>query len=383
MVYPSARKNNFSFFLFCVLFFSQISADIDPLPSWNEGIAKNKIIEFIKDTTEKGSQNYIPTEERIATFDQDGTLWVEQPMYTQFLFAIDRIKQLAPEHPEWKSQEPFASILAGNQEAMSKFTEEDVENIVAVTHSGMTIDAFHELVREWLKTAVHPRFKKPFTDLVYQPMLELLQLFRDKGFKTYIVSGGGQEFIRAFAEKVYKVPPEQVIGTTGKVNYEYRNGQPVLLKQPKLLFVGDITTFCSSGFTWLACPQLLLPILNSRMIQQDIAFNEIKATEASYAYQKTVLNALEESENALASFHAEMERSYCLTKAQDASKEAYELTHELYEKGFKDYVQVLVNQRSFLEAQEASLQSHVQLLIHYVSLYKTLGGGWEYSCCEY
>jgi len=211
----------------------------DPLPSWNDGAAKKTIIAFVKETTEQGNPKFVPVEERIATFDQDGTLWVEQPIYSQVFFAIDRLKALAPEHPEWKDKEPYKTVISGDQAALAKLNEHDIVQIVAVTHSGMSLNDYHQKVHDWLQTAVHPKFNKPFTQLVYQPMLEVMQLMRKNGFKTYIVSGGGQEFIRVYADKVYGVPSEQVIGTAGKVKYDYQNGHPVLIKLPEILFVDD------------------------------------------------------------------------------------------------------------------------------------------------
>jgi phosphoglycolate phosphatase-like HAD superfamily hydrolase len=211
----------------------------DPLPSWNEGVAKSAILQFVQDVTEEGSANFVPPEKRIATFDQDGTLWVEQPMYAQGFFAFERIHALAPEHPEWKEQEPFKAILNDNKEAMSNFSESNIAEILAATHAGMTVEDFIKTVQAWLSTATHPRFKKPFTQLIYQPMLEVIQLFEANGFTNYIVSGGGQEFIRVYAEPVYGIPVERIIGTAAKVNYELRQDRPVLIKLPQILFIDD------------------------------------------------------------------------------------------------------------------------------------------------
>ncbi|MBA3238997.1 MAG: haloacid dehalogenase-like hydrolase [Parachlamydiaceae bacterium] len=226
-------------FLLPIFHFAFICAETDPLPSWNEGPAKSALLKFIKDTTEEKSQAYVPPEKRYAAFDQDGTLWVEQPFYVQLFFTIDRIKSLAVDHPEWQVEEPFKSILEGNQEVLSQLTEPYLEKIISVTHSGMTVDAFHEIVRRWIHTAIHPKFKVPFTALVYQPMLEVLQFFSDHGYKNYIFSGGGQEFIRAYASEVYKIPPERIVGSTAKVKYTYKDGNPTLVKQPDLLFIDD------------------------------------------------------------------------------------------------------------------------------------------------
>jgi phosphoglycolate phosphatase-like HAD superfamily hydrolase len=211
----------------------------DPLPSWNDGRAKQSIVDFVREATSKGGARFVAPEDRIVTIDNDGTLWVEQPIYTQMTFAIERVKALAPEHPEWKEQEPFRSILAGNREALEKLGPPDFERVVAATHSGMTTDEFSLLVKSWLAKAEHPRFKKHYTDLVYQPMLELMGFLRSAGFKTYIVTGGGQDFVRTFSARVYGIPVEQVIGTPGKVKYELKDGEPALVKLPDVLFVDD------------------------------------------------------------------------------------------------------------------------------------------------
>ena len=214
----------------------------DPLASWNEGPAKQAIADFVRATTEKASSKFVPPEKRIATFDNDGTLWVEQPMYTQVVFAMDRIAAMAPGHPEWKTQEPFKSILARDREAMEKFSLQDLSKILAVSHSGMTVEAFEGIVKDWFATARHPRFKRPYADLAYQPMLELMQYMRASGFKTYIVTGGGQEFVRTFAESTYGIPPEQVMGTAAKAKYEYdKAGKPMLVKLPEVLLIDDKT----------------------------------------------------------------------------------------------------------------------------------------------
>lgn len=227
--------------LIFILFFttSILSADLDPLPSWNKGKAKTKILDFIRESTKVGGPNFIPEEDRIATFDQDGTLWVEQPAYTEWVYALDSVRLLAPRHPEWKSKEPFMSILAGNEDKLRHLAPQEIAEIIAVTHSGMSVDAYIRVVSSWLATALHPRYKKHYTDLIYQPMLEVIRLFNANGFKTYIVSGGGQEFIRVYSKQVYDIPVERVIGTTGKVEYEYNNGKPYLLKLPQMLYVDD------------------------------------------------------------------------------------------------------------------------------------------------
>lgn len=222
-----------------LLLAAQAAASADPLPSWNDGAAKSAVIDFVSRATKEGGKDFVPPEQRIATFDQDGTLWVEQPLYTQVMFALDRVKALAPKHPDWKEKEPFKAILSGNREAMAKFTIQELELIVAETHTGMTIDDFNAIVKDWLATAKHPKFKRPYTECVYQPMLEVMKHLRANGFKTYIVSGGGQEFIRVYAEAVYSVPPEQVIGSAGQTKFEMKDGKAVLVKLPKLLLLDD------------------------------------------------------------------------------------------------------------------------------------------------
>ena len=208
-------------------------AQTDPLPSWNEGPAKEAIKKFVADARS------VPEPERVAVFDNDGTLWAEQPMYFQLAFALDRIKAEAGKHPEWKTTEPYRSVLAGDMKGLMASGEKGLLEIVATTHSGMTTDEFARVVKDWTATAQHPRFKKPYVECVYAPMIELLVYLRANGFKTLIVSGGGVEFVRAFAEKVYGIPPEQVIGSSIAAKYEVRNGTPVLVKQPKVEFVDD------------------------------------------------------------------------------------------------------------------------------------------------
>jgi phosphoglycolate phosphatase-like HAD superfamily hydrolase len=211
----------------------------DPLPSWNDGPAKQAIVEFVEAVTREGDADFVPPEDRIATFDQDGTLWVEHPLYAQAMFALDRVGEMAPEHPEWKDQEPFKSVLAGDREAVAKFTEGDWAQIVGATHAGMTNEAFVQIVQEWLGQAKDPRFKRPPTALIYQPMLEVMEHLRANGFRTYIVTGGGQEFVRVYSEKVYGVPVEQVVGSSIATKYEYREGEPVLMREPKVFFIDD------------------------------------------------------------------------------------------------------------------------------------------------
>ena len=211
----------------------------DPLPSWNDTASKQAIIQFVEKVTKEGSPDFVPAPERIATFDNDGTLWCEQPLYFQLLFALDRVKALTPQHPEWKTNEPFASLLKGNVKGALAGGEHAMLEIVGATHAGMTTEEFEQTVKEWIATAKHPILKRPYTECVYQPMLELLAYLRASGFKTFIVSGGGIEFMRPWTEAVYGIPPEQVVGSSGKLKYEMRDGQPVLVKLPAIDFVDD------------------------------------------------------------------------------------------------------------------------------------------------
>jgi phosphoglycolate phosphatase-like HAD superfamily hydrolase len=211
----------------------------DPLPSWNDGPSKQAILAFVKETTEKSSSKYVEPRDRIATFDQDGTLWTEHPLYGQAMFALHRLGEMAPKHPEWKEAEPFKSVLTGDREAMSKFTEKDWTEIVGVTHSGMGTEEFQSLVKKWITTAKAPRFDRLYTDLVYQPMLEVMKYLRNKGYRTYIVTGGGQEFVRVYSQRVYGVPPEQVVGSSIVTKYDFSTGKPVLMREPKIFFIDD------------------------------------------------------------------------------------------------------------------------------------------------
>jgi phosphoglycolate phosphatase-like HAD superfamily hydrolase len=211
----------------------------DALPSWNEGPAKASIVAFVKTVTDKKSKEYVAPAQRIATFDNDGTLWAEQPMYFQFVFALDRVKALAPRHPEWKEREPYASLLKGDVKGALAGGEHALLELLAASHTGITTEEFENVVREWFATARHPRFKQPYNRVVYQPMVELLRYLRANGFKTYIVSGGGVEFMRVFAQQAYGIPPEQVIGSSGKQKYELRDGKPVLVKLPAVDFIDD------------------------------------------------------------------------------------------------------------------------------------------------
>jgi phosphoserine phosphatase len=211
----------------------------DPLPSWNDGKAKQSIIDFVAKVTKQGSPDFVPPAERIATFDNDGTLWPEQPMYFQLLFAVDRVKELAPQHPEWKTKEPFASLLKGDVKAALAGGKHAILEVLMATHAGMTTEEFEKIVKAWIAKAKHPTSKRPYTEIVYQPMLELLAYLRANGFKTFIVSGGGIEFMRPWVERVYGIPPEQVIGSSIKTKYEIRDGKPVLVRLPELVFFND------------------------------------------------------------------------------------------------------------------------------------------------
>jgi phosphoserine phosphatase len=211
----------------------------DPLPSWNEGTAKARIVAFVQAVTDKAGKDHVEAADRIAVFDNDGTLWSEQPAYFQLLFAIDRVKALAPKHPEWKTKQPFKAALEGDMKALAASGEKGLIELVMATHAGNTPEEFQKVVRDWLATARHPKFKRPFTELVYQPMLELLDYLRANGFKTYIVSGGGIEFVRAWSQEVYGIPPEQVIGSSIKTKYEVRNGVPTLVRLPEINFIDD------------------------------------------------------------------------------------------------------------------------------------------------
>jgi len=212
----------------------------DPLPSWNDTPTKQAIVEFVGRVTKAGP-DFVAPAERIATFDNDGTLWVEQPMYVQMAFALDRVKALAPLHPEWKYTEPFQSVLEGDMKTLIESGERGLVEMIMVTHAGMTTDEFSKIVTDWLAAARHPRFKRPYTELVYQPMLELLSYLRANGFKTFIVSGGGVEFMRPWTEKVYGIPPEQVIGSSIKTKFQMRDGSPTLFRLPDINFIDDKT----------------------------------------------------------------------------------------------------------------------------------------------
>ncbi|MGH8606562.1 MAG: HAD family hydrolase [Gammaproteobacteria bacterium] len=214
-------------------------ASADPLPSWNDTGPKKAIMAFVDRVTKKGSPNFVPSAERIATFDNDGTLWAEQPIYFQLQFALDRVKALAPQHPEWKEKELFNHLIAGDMKAFLAGGEKSLMAVMAVAHSGITTEEFAKIVKDWLRTAKHLKTRRLYTEMVYQPMLELLSYLRANDFKTFIVSGGGVEFMRAFTEKIYGISPEQVVGSQGKLKFELRDEKPVLVKLPEAQFVDD------------------------------------------------------------------------------------------------------------------------------------------------
>jgi len=211
----------------------------DPLASWNDGKAKTAIMAFVQTVTTTGSEGFVPESERIAVFDNDGTLWSEKPAYFQLLFAIDRVKALAPEHPEWKTEQPFKAVLENDMKALAESGEKGLLQLVMASHAGMTTQEFEDIIREWITTAKHPQSGKLFTEMVYQPMLELLEYLRSNGFKTYIVSGGGIEFMRPWAERVYGIPPEQVVGSSIKVEFRMTDAGPVLVRLPEIDFIDD------------------------------------------------------------------------------------------------------------------------------------------------
>ena len=222
-----------------LLVFTGNAAGDDQLSSWNDGPSKQAINEFVAQVSAPGGPNYVPPAERIAVFDNDGTLWAEQPLYFQLIFALDRIKALAPEHPEWKNTQPFKAALENDLNAVLSGSEHALLELIMATHAGITVNEFSTIVKGWLGTARHPTTGRLYTDMVYQPMLELLAYLRANDFKTYITSGGGVEFIRVFAEEVYGIPPEQVIGSSIKTQYAYRDGDPVLIRLPELNFIDD------------------------------------------------------------------------------------------------------------------------------------------------
>jgi hypothetical protein len=225
--------------LFVVVANIRSAAAADPLPSWNERATKQSIVAFVEKVTAEGSPDFVPVPERIATFDNDGTLWCEQPMYFQMIFAFDRIKAMAKDHPEWKDKEPYRFVLAGDLKAFGATGQKGLLDIIATTHAGMRVEQFHATVRDWMRTARHPRFKRPYNQCIYLPMHELLVYLRANKFKTFIVSGGGVEFMRPWVGKAHGIPPQQVVGSSGVVKYELRGEEPVLMKEAKVEFIDD------------------------------------------------------------------------------------------------------------------------------------------------
>ncbi len=215
------------------------TANKDPLPSWNDGPNKQAILDFVKRTTDKEGSSYLPVEDRIAVFDNDGTLWSEHPLYFQLAFAIDRIKALAPKHPEWRSKQPFKAVIENDKEALLASGEHGLVKLIMASHAGMTTTEFEQTVQDWVSTAKHPSTNHLYTEMVYQPMLELLEYLRSAEYKTFIVSGGGVEFMRPWTQQVYGIPPEQVVGSSIKTKFEVRNGQPVIVKLPEIDFIDD------------------------------------------------------------------------------------------------------------------------------------------------
>lgn len=222
-----------------VLALALVAASADPLPSWNDGPARQAITTFVSDVTNAGGPAFVPPAQRIAVFDNDGALWVEQPMYTQLAFAVERVRALASEHPEWKNEQPLKAAIEGDMKALGDAGMEGLLQLLMATHAGMTSEEFEQVAGDWIGAARHPRFGRPYTDLVYQPMLELLDYLRANGFKTFIVSGGGADFVRPWAERVYGIPPEQVIGSQIQLAFEEREGKPVLVREPQIAFIDD------------------------------------------------------------------------------------------------------------------------------------------------
>lgn len=236
---PTFRRIRRQILLMALLLVASAARAQDQLPSWNEGPTKAAITRFVADVTRQGSPSFVAPEARVAVFDNDGTLWSEQPLYFQFVFLLERVKAVAPQHPEWKDNPAFKALMAGDHKALAAAGKKPLLELVAAAHSGMTTDEYDQTIREWLASARHPKFDRPYTELVFRPMIELLVYLRANGFKTYIVSGGTIEFMRPWAEEAYGIPPEQIIGSSQVVKFELRDGKPVLVREPKLDFIDD------------------------------------------------------------------------------------------------------------------------------------------------
>ena len=235
----SPRRRFAAGLLLCMAAVGALAQPVDPLPSWNAGTAKARIVAFVQAVSEPGGKDFVAPADRIAVFDNDGTLWSEQPMYFQLAFALDRVKAMAPKHPEWKTKQPFKAAIEGDMKTLAAAGERGLLELVAASHAGLSTDEFAAVVKDWLATARHPKFNRPYTELTFAPMVELLAYLRANGFQTWVVSGGGIEFMRVFAEQAYGVPPQQMVGSSLELKYALRNGQPVLVQQPKVAFIDD------------------------------------------------------------------------------------------------------------------------------------------------
>jgi phosphoglycolate phosphatase-like HAD superfamily hydrolase len=299
----------------------QAKAQDDPLPSWNAGAAKQTIIVFVDATTNEGSPTFVPPAERIATFDQDGTLWVEHPMYSQVIYCLDRVPALVAEKPELKEVEPFKTVLTGDREAIAKLPMADLEKLLAATLSGMTVDDFKAEVEKWIASAKDPRWKRPYTELIYQPMKELLGYLRANGYKTYIVTGGGQDFVRVYSEATYGIPPEQVVGSAGGTSYSYdKDGTPILTKEPKLL-LNDNNAGKPEGIHLMIGRRPVMAFGNSTGDQQMLEYTE----------------AGEGPRLAMLVLHDDAEREYAYGPAQGLpDTKVGTFTQELYDEAVND-----------------------------------------------
>lgn len=296
-------------------------AQTDPLPSWNDTGTKKAIMEFVQSTTKEGSATLVPPAERIATFDQDGTLWVEHPMYSQVIYCLDRVPTLVAEKPELKEVEPFKTVLTGDREAIAKLPMPELEKLLAATLSGMTVDQFQAEAQKWIASAKDPRWKRPYTELAYQPMKEVLSYLRDNGYKTYIVTGGGQDFVRVYSEATYGIPPEQVVGSAGSTAYSYsKDGKPILTKEPKLL-LNDNNAGKPEGIHLMIGRQPVFAAGNSTGDQQMLEYTD----------------AGDGARFAMLLLHDDAEREYAYgpaTGLPDTKVGAF--TQELYDEAIKD-----------------------------------------------